>query len=63
MYRLTVLVAPAILLVGLLSFGLGHTAISVADVRIPDNTATSNVRKASNSSASATITMYTLPNE
>jgi hypothetical protein len=57
-YRLTFIVALASLLVGLLSFGLGYTAISVADVSIPYNKVTSNVRKASNSSASTTIYDY-----
>jgi hypothetical protein len=40
--------------------GLGHTAISIEDVAIPDNEVVAGVGKASNSPASAiTITMYT----
>ena len=47
----------AILLTGLVLFGLSDTVISIADTDIPNNEATSNVSKTSNSSASATITI------
>ena len=40
--------------------GLSDTDISVADTSIPDNEVTSSI---SNSSASATITMYASPDE
>lgn len=58
-------VTLVIILAGLILFGLSDTAISVDDTRLPDNEATTSVSKASNSSASATITitMYTLPDE
>ena len=59
------LIIVAIILVGAVLFGLSDTAISIADTGIPDNEVSSIVSKASNSSASAsiTITMYTLPDE
>lgn len=65
MKRLVTVVTPAILLVGLVLFGLSDTRISIADTTVPNNEVTSSVSKASNSSARATITimMYTLPNE
>lgn len=55
----------AIILTGLVLFGLSDTSISIADTGVPNSEATSSVSKASNSSASATITitMYTMPNE
>ena len=55
------LVILAILLAGLTLFGLSDTAISIADTGVPNNETTSSISKASNSSASATITitMYT----
>ena len=47
----------AILLVGLILISLSDTVISIADTSIPDNEVTSRVSKASNSSASASITI------
>lgn len=38
-------------------FGLSDTSISTADTGVPNNEATSSISKASNSSASATITI------
>lgn len=55
MKRLIFLVALTILLAGLVLFDLSDTAISIADTSVPDNQLTSNVSKASNSSASAGI--------
>ena len=63
MKRPFVLVILAILLAGLILFGLSDTSFSIADTSIPDNAAISRVSKASNSSASITITMYTVANE
>ena len=65
MKRLTVLVVLAILLAGLVLFGLSDRNISVADTDIPDNEVNGSLSKASNSSASAsiTITMYAVANE
>jgi hypothetical protein len=51
------LVTLAIILAGLVLLGLSNTVISIADTSTPDNEATSRVSKASNSSASATITI------
>ena len=55
----------AILLAGLVLFGLSDTSISIADTGVPNSEATSSVSKAGNSSASATITitMIGTPNE
>jgi len=63
--RLVTIVAPAILLIGLVLLGLSDTSISIADTSIPENNGTSSVTKASNSSASATITitMYAVADE
>jgi hypothetical protein len=52
-----VLIILAILLAGLILFRLSDAAISVADTYIPNNEVTSSVSKASNCSASATITI------
>lgn len=54
-----------ILLTALVLFGLSDTSISIADTGVPDNEATGSISKASNSSASDTITImiYTLPSE
>ena len=57
MKRLVTIVAPAILLIGLLLLGLSDTATSIADTSVPENEGTSNVTKARNSSATATITI------
>ena len=65
MKRLLTIVTLAILLVGLVLLGLSDTAISIGDTSIPDNEVASRISKASNSSASAiiTITMYAVANE
>jgi len=55
--RLVTVVTLAILLVGLVLLGLSDTRISIADTSIPENYGTSSITKASNSSASATITI------
>ena len=59
------LIIVAIILVGAVLFGLSDTAISIADSGVPDNEAASSISKASNSSASATITitMFTVVDE
>lgn len=57
MNRPFLLVTLAIILAGLVLLGLSNTVISIADTSTPDNEATSRVSKASNSSASATITI------
>ena len=59
------LAAIAVMLAGLVLFGLSDTDISTADTGIPDNETTSSVNEASNSSASATITitMYAVADE
>ena len=54
---LVTIVTLAILLVGLVLLGLSDTDISVADASIPDNEVTSSISKASNPSATATITI------
>jgi hypothetical protein len=53
--RSTVVVILAILLAGLILFGLSDTAVSVADTSIPDNVATGAVSNASNSSATVPL--------
>ena len=55
----------AIILAGLVLLGLTDTSISIADTGVPNREATSSVSKASNSSASATITitMYAVADE
>ncbi len=65
MKRLLTVVAIAILLTGLVLRGLSDTDISVADTSISENNGIGSVTKASNSSASAiiTITMYTVADE
>ena len=50
-------VTLAILINGLLPFGLSGPSISIADTSTTDNEIASSVSKASNSSASATITI------
>jgi len=57
------LVTLAIILAGLVLFGLSDTVISVADRSIPDNEVATSVSTASNSSASGIITirMYRVP--
>jgi len=63
--RQVTVVTPAILPVGLVLFDLSGTHISVADAGIPDNKITTSQTKASNSSATATITiiMYAVGDE
>jgi hypothetical protein len=46
-----------ILLTALVLFGLSDASISIADTGVPDSEVTSNISRASNSSASATITI------
>ena len=57
MKRLVFLITFTILLLVSVLLGLSDTDISVADTSIPDNEVTSSISKASNSSASATITI------
>jgi hypothetical protein len=63
--RLFLLTILAIILAGLILFSLSDAAISIADTGTPHNEVTSSVSKASNSSASATITitMYAVADE
>jgi len=61
---LVVIVIPAIILVGVLLFGLSDTIISIADTSIPDNEVANSINKANNSaSAIAAIVIYVLPYE
>lgn len=55
MKRLVTVVTLAILLAGVVLFGLSDTAVSIADVSVPNNEAYSS--EANNSSAAATITI------
>ena len=65
MKRLFFSVILAIILIGILLSGLSDTAISVEDTASPNNEVASSISKASNSSASATITitMYAVNDE
>lgn len=65
MKRLFFVVILANILIGLILFGLRDTAISIADTSVPDSEVASRISKASNSSASATITitMYAVASE
>ena len=65
MQRLFFLTILAVILAGLILFGLSDGAISIGDTGTPNNEVTSSVSKASNSSASATITitMYAVAGE
>ena len=65
MKKLTFLVVLPIILAGLILSDLSDTDISIADTGTPNNEVTSSVSKASNSSASATITitMYAVADE
>ena len=58
-------VTLVIILAGLILFGLSDTVISITDTSVLGKEATSSISKASNSSASATITitMYTVTDE
>jgi hypothetical protein len=55
--RLFFLAIIVVLLTGVVLFGLSDTVISSDDAATPNNEAVSNVSKASNSSASAIITI------
>jgi len=57
MKRRVAIITIAILLLMSVLLGLSDTVISVADVYIPDNEITTSQPEASNSSASATITI------
>ncbi len=59
------LATVAVVLAGLVLFGLSDTGVSLADTGVPNNGATSSVSKASNSLASAaiTITMTGMPSK
>ena len=65
MKRLTIIVILVILLTGLILFTQSDTTISVADIGTQNNEVASIISKASNSSASATITitMYAVADE
>ena len=63
--RTFLVIILASLLVGLVLLGLSDTRISIADTNVPNDEVASRVSKASNSSASATITitMYAAADE
>ena len=62
--RLVALAILVIILTGLILFGLSDTVISIADTSVPDSKVAAKANKAYDSdSASATITMYALPDE
>jgi len=63
--RAFLLASLTITLVGAVLFGLSDTAISIADTSIPDKEITASQIQATNSSASATITitMYAVGDE
>ena len=65
MKRLFFVVILAIMLIVLPLLGLSDTTISIADTRVLNSEVTSSVSKASNSSASTTITitMYAVADE
>ena len=65
MRKLFFLVISTFILVGLLLIGVGDNTTSTADNDIPDDELTASQTEASNSSASATITitMYATPHE
>ena len=65
MKRPVFLITFAILLTGLVLLGLPDTVISIADTCVPNSEVTSSMSKASNSSTSATITitMFTVVDE
>lgn len=65
MKRLFFVVILAIIFIGLPLLGLSDTVISSADTSVPSSEVTSSISKASNSSASATITitMYAVADE
>jgi len=55
--RLFFIAIIVVLLAGVVLFGLSDTAISIADTSIPDDEITTSQTEASNSSASAAITI------
>jgi len=55
--RLFFLTILAIVLAGLILFGLSDATISIAETNVPNNELNSSVSEASDSSASATITI------
>lgn len=57
MRRLFFLTILAIVLAGLILFGLSDATISIAETNVPNNELNSSVSEASDSSASATITI------
>ena len=57
MKRLVTVVILEILLIWLVLLGISDTRISIADTGVSDNEIAGSVSKASNSSASATITI------
>ena len=57
MRRLFFLTNLAIVLAGLVLFGLSDATISIADTSVPNNELNGSVSEASNASASATITI------
>jgi hypothetical protein len=63
--RIFFLTILAIILAGLILFGLSDATISIADTKVPNNELNNSVSEASNSSASATITitMYAMDGE
>ena len=63
--RLILLVALVVILAGLSASVASDTSISIGDTNIPDNEITTSQTEASNSSASATITitMYAVADE
>ncbi len=61
--RLILLIALVMILAGLSASAVSDTGSSIADTSIPDNEVASSVSKASNPSASATITMYAVADE
>ena len=65
MKRVVASVAIAVLLIGLVLLGISDTRIAIADTVFPDSEITTSQTEASNSSASATITitMYAVADE
>lgn len=65
MKKLVTVATPAILLVGLVILGIRDTHTVIADTSVPNDEVASNIDRANDSSASATITitMYTADDE
>ena len=51
------LVTPAIILAGIVLFGSSDSALSIADISVPDNEVTSSKREVDASNASATASI------